>query len=760
MIKLINLTKNYINKNNALNEVSLEFNNSGFISILGPSGCGKTTLLNIIGGLDKDFTGQMLINNIDFRKLSNKLDGYRNNSVGFVFQDFNLINHLNVFDNIALSLKLSREKNKLTKMKVLESLKTVGLEGYEKKKVNELSGGEAQRVAIARAIVNNPKIILCDEPTGSLDTYNSKNIVKLLKKLSENKLVIMVTHNTELAYKYSDRIIELLDGKVVKDETFSNNNKTINSEIKKTHLSLFTSLKLSYKNILTKKFRTLLTIFAGSIGVIAIGLVLTLSSGVKKYINEIQEKALIDKPIVISSNTIYQLDGNINNDVEEYPNSNEIIVKHYNTSYEHNSNMDDCIVKLVKNLDETKYNLINYNRKVNFTIYSKQTYDKAYSTYFNEMNDKTIMEYEYDLISGSMPTKYNEIALVVDKYNSINSTILKSLGLDYEQNKYKFSDIIGKEYFLIGNDDLYEYDIDKGYFKTKKLSRDGNYETLTITAIIRESKDNTFSLYSQGIVYTKELTDYVIEKAKESEIGKMQLLYGINKNVLTGEAFTDYIGESVTYTKEYLYEEQLKSLSLVEQITNIQIYTSTFEDRKYIENYIKESDEFKNITNINYRDYMSSIAEDFATFINILTKVLLIFALISLFVSAIMITIITYISVLEREKEIGILRCIGTRKMDISLIFCSENIIIGLGSGILGIIISYIIKSPINRLVQNIIKENVSLATSVTNQNLIKFKPGFILLLIMFNIIITVLAGVIPAIYASIKNPVNTLKSR
>lgn len=762
MIQLLNISKSYKKKNNiqqVLNNISLSFNENGFVSILGPSGCGKTTLLNIIGLLDTIYEGTFLIDGKDTTTLSKReKDAYRNSKVGFVFQNFNLINHLTVYDNVVLALKLANVKQR--KEKVYSALEKVGLRGKENKKPTELSGGELQRVAIARALVNNPEIILADEPTGSLDSKTSIEVVNLLKEISKNKLVIMVTHNDEIAEKYSDRIIKLSDGKVISDVTYNTGIESSSKEINKVHMTFLECLKHSLKNISTKIFRTIATIFAGSIGIVAVLLVITLSNGVSSYVTKLQENALKDKPIIITSNTVYSYNSNKIN-VEEYPDTNEIYVNRNATSYEHNNNMNEKIVDMIRNLDDNHYDIIDYSRTIRFVLYKNNNKEmkRIYTSYFTEMNEENVMNYEYDVISGKMPQEYNEIALVVDRYNSINANILKSLGLEYKLDFYNFNDIIGQEYFLIENNDMYEYVEDSDTFKNKMISINNETKKLKIVGIIRESSNNNFDIYQSGIIYTKKLTDYIKNSAENSEIGKVQLNNGINRNVFTGKEFEDRKNDSVTYSKEYLYEEQLKDLSLVEQINRVEIYTKTFEDRKYIEETIKNTKEFKSISNITYRDYMSSMAEEFSKFVKILTTVLLVFGLISLLVSTIMITTITYISVLERQKEIGILRCIGARQIDVLSIFCSENFIIGILSGFLGVILAYVLKNPINRFVGEILKENISFVTSVTNVNLVNFDALLILILIIGNVIITLLAGLIPAIIASIKNPINALKS-
>lgn len=765
MLELKNISKSYKKgktEQKVLKDVSIKFKENGFVSILGPSGCGKTTLLNILGGLDKTNSGKFYVDGKDITLLKdNELDAYRNSKIGFVFQNYNLINHLNVYDNIALSLKLSKTNAKEIKKKVTECLKKVRLEGKEKKKPLELSGGEAQRVAIARAIINSPEIILADEPTGSLDSKTSIDILEILKEISQKKIVIMVTHNKELADKYSDRIITMCDGQIESDEIKINKEENNIKKIKKVHMSFMMSIKLSLKNILSKLFRVIATVFAGSIGIIAVALVITLSQGVSQYVEEIQEKTLKDMPIVISSSTIYSSQGNIINNLQEYPETNEIKVSHQVTNYEHKNYIDDDLLETISSLDENKYDFINYNRSVTMNIYTKNqtSFTKISQSYFYEMNELSVMNYEYDVIYGKMPEKEDELALVIDKYNAISSSILKSLGLDYSKETYTYDDILANEYILLDNDDMYEYNEEIKVFVKKQIDTTKEYKTLKITGIIRESRNNSFDLYGSGIIYTQALTDYVIENARNSEIGKKQLESGLDLNVLTGLPFENKEYETITYQKEYLYEEQLEKLSLQAKINRIQIYTKTFEDRSYIESQIKGSTAYKRSSNVYYRDSISTIAEEFSTFIRILTEVLIIFAMISLLVSTIMITIITYISVLERQREIGLLRSIGARKKDVISIFCSENLIIGFLSGILGIVLAFVIKKPINTIVQNIIRDNISMASNVKNVDLIQFKGSIILALVIGNILITLLAGLIPAIIASLKKPIEALKA-
>ena len=775
MIKLENVCRYYKKgkiETKSLNGIDIEIKNKGLISILGPSGCGKTTLLNIIGGLDRATSGKIYINNKDSVNIKeSEWDTYRNNTVGFIFQEFNLIEHLNIYDNVSLSLKLNAYKRKTIKSKVYEVLDKVGLKDKIYKKPNELSGGEKQRVAIARALINEPEIILADEPTGALDINTSKEIMSILKEISKTKIVLMVTHNNEIAEEYSDRIIKMKDGRIIDDITINDTIEESNKENKKVrknkiHISTLMGISLSLKNLLTKFIRTICTIFAGCIGLIAVALIITVSEGVSQYIDKIQKDALIDKPITITSNSVYTTTGNIITNREEFPDTNEIIVSHSITNYQLNSTMNEELVNKIEGLDKTKYKIINYDRKINMKLFRKYELGigRVSNTYFTEMSEDSLMDIEYDVIAGKKPTKYNEVALLVDTYNTISSTVLNSIGIYSDVDSYLFDEIIGQTYKLIDNNNYYFYNEEKGIYETynKKMGIPELYETgetITITAIMRENPNCSYDLYKSGIIYTKALTDYVYNKALESEISKDQFNYKYDKNVLTGQPFEEKESATSTQSIEYQYANHLEDLGARIKVTQVQIYTDNFEDRKYIETEIKDSNEFKTLSNVYYRDYMASMAEEFDLFIKILTKVLIIFALISVFISCIMIGIITYISVNEREKEIGILRCVGARRIDILKIFCFETFIIGVLAGVLGVCFSYVLKEPINSFVQNLVKENVSNASSVVRENLVNFKPILFVWLVIGNGLITIISGLIPSIKASLKDPIKALKS-
>ena len=769
MLKLEKVSKNYKVGNittNVLKDISLSFENNSFVSILGPSGCGKTTLLNILGGLDKPTKGEVLINEQNTKDFgSRKLDSYRNSVIGFIFQNPSLIKNLTVKENVEIALHLSGEKRKERKRKIKEALKKVNIEHLINKKTKYLSGGEQQRVAIARAIVNDPKIILADEPTGALDSKNAVDVMDILKEISKEYLVIMVTHNEELAKNYSDRLIRMKDGVIVSDITNETSKVVKEVKIKKTRMPFRLSLMLSFKNLYSKIIRTVLTAFAGCIGIVGVAMVLNVSDGVTNYIEEVQTQSLESYPIIIRSSTVVSSSGNIIKNREEFPDNNIITITNSVTNYQHVSQISEEFVNYLELLDKDRYTVIDYSRTINFKVLKKEgnSVQSISTTNFNEMiEDMEFFETQYDVIYGTLPQKYNEIALVIDSYNSISASLLNSMGIDYQRESYTFEEIIENKYRIIENNDLYYFDAERNRFRSKitsdylNLYLDSNLE-LEITAIIREKPNCSFPLYSSGFLYTTKLTDYLLESANNSDIVIEQRKYGLEKDVQTGYPYEDSEGLNSSLSKEYQYENDLISYGAIAPVTRINIYSQSFDDRNYIESYIKDSKEYKQSMNISYYDYMSGLSKDFGTFIEILTKVLVIFALVSLLVSSIMIAIITYISVLERNKEIGLLRCLGARKIDVIKVFCSETIIIGMISGIFGVILAYILRSPINTLIGNIIKENLSL--NVYNKTFIEYNVKTIILLIFGSILITLIAGLIPAVIASFKQPAKVMKN-
>lgn len=765
MLELNNINKSYKvanEKHKVLNNISIKFKKSEFVSILGPSGSGKTTLLNIIGGLDRYDSGDLIINGKSTKKFKNKdWDAYRNNSIGFIFQSYNLITHMSVLKNVELCLTLSGISRKERKQRAKQVLEKVGLKNHMYKKPNQLSGGQMQRVAIARALVNNPDIILADEPTGALDSKTSIQIMEIIKEISKDKLVIMVTHNPELAKTYSNRIITIKDGEIESDtnsyEEVINENEY---KLKKTSMNFFTALSLSFNNILTKKGRTILTAFASSIGIIGISLILSLSNGFTKQIDKFERDTSDAMPIIISStktsiesvqDDMKALNQNNNSD-KKYTKEKSVTVKKVSEDEKYN-NINDDFMSYLRNINEDDISSIGLNYITSLNMIQKMD-DKYYtlnslnnendlsikSLPFKNFNDKSISEIitnYYDVLEGHLPEAYNEVIIEVNTSNVIEESLKKALGIN--KDEISFEDILNSEIKLVYNDDFYnEYD---GYFIQKTIDKtmfeNQNNLSLKVVGIIRgrKSKDNVLNS-SSGIYYTNDLITHIMEKNNESKIVKKQ--DSSDYNVLTGLKFENNSkGERDKQTA-------LAFLGNNSTPVSINIYPKNFDKKdniiKYIDNYNKDK--------ITYLDQAKLITNVTGGIMTGITTVLVAFSSISLIVSSIMIGIITYISVLERTKEIGILRSIGARKKDIRRVFNAETFIIGLTSGALGIFISRMLLFPINSILKNI--------TKLDNVAIMDIKHAIILVAI--SIILTLIGGAIPSNIASKKNPVESLR--
>ena len=818
MLELKKIYKEYITgdfKQIALDKVNLNFRKNEFVSILGPSGSGKTTLLNIIGGLDNYTSGDLIINEVSTKDFKdNDWDIYRNHRVGFIFQNYNLIGHQSILSNVELALTLSGVGKSERRKKAILALKKVGLEKHINKNPNQLSGGQMQRVAIARALVNDPDILLADEPTGALDSTTSQQIMKLLKEVAKDKLVIMVTHNPELARTYSTRIIELRDGRIISDSNpYDGKVNTVEDEIikknktKKTHMSFKTALGLSFNNLKTKKGRTILTAFAGSIGIIGIALILSLSNGVNKYIENVEAETLSSYPLTIveESADLTEImgilasgkDKEINHDKDKIY-SNTIMNKMFNSFVTKVSKNDlKTFKKYLDNNDEIgKYvNEIKYSYNIDLNIFN--TYNSElvkvnpsnlmsdlgminsnemssmYSSFgigsndvFVElMDNKENVLSQYDLIYGSYPKKYDEVVLIVNSNNEISDYTLYALGLkeqkmlkemmynvmkgeevDDTNLEFSYEDICNIEFKLMINTDLFT----KEGNRYVDRSNDLNYVNsildksvpLKVVGILRGNDDSvSYVSKTGGVGYTSKLTEYVINNVKNSSIVHEQ---ENNKevNIFTGSSFE--LGES--------YEDNLRKLGVtsVDNPSSISIYSKDFEAKenvvRIIDEYNKEALEEKKIT---YTDTIGLLINNVTTIVNIISYVLIAFVSISLVVSSIMIGIITYISVLERTKEIGILRSIGASKKDIARVFNAETFIIGLFAGCMGIIITLILNIPIN-----VIINNLSGISGITKLPLV----GSIMLIII-SVLLTMLGGLIPSKIASNKEPVLALRT-
>jgi len=851
MLEIKKVTKIYETegfKQKALNKVSISFRSNEFASILGPSGSGKTTLLNIIGGLDRYDSGDLVINGVSTKKYKDSnWDSYRNHRVGFVFQSYNLITHQTVLQNVELALTLSGIGVKERKKRAKEVLKKVGLADHINKLPNQLSGGQMQRVAIARALINDPDILLADEPTGALDSETSKQIMDLLKEVAKEKLVIMVTHNPELAEKYSSRIVKLKDGIVI-DDTNPYNEEEINKESetvekeksKKTSMSLKTALSLSLNNLMTKKGRTILTAFAGSIGIIGIALILSLSNGLNSYIERVEEDTLALYPLTLERTTMDSnafmlslMDSNDDNHNKDKIYSNNIMSNMLSSmDNEQNTNDLKSFKKFLEtgNSDIKKYvSDIRYKYDLTLNLYKSNYEEKIVqvnpSTVFDnlglssemsssvgmmgmsEMNswielseNEEVLENQYELLSGKMPEKYNEVVLLVDKNNEISDYALYSLGLLNQDelkgnmNKimsgeeipkkdtiiYEYDDIIGLTYKLVLNTDYYEKEgnlwINKKDDEKYMKSVLKNAEDIKVVGIIKIKEDSQSN--TSGVIgYTKALSEYTINKINDSKIAKEQLE---NKkiNVFTGLEFSDNASFEInSLTKEqqkYLaslsqeelaevikgytdnaastYETNIQKLGVVE-LDNpmiIELYPKDFESKDEIVSIIDEyNSKLDETEKLVYSDLVGVMMDSVTTIINAISYILMAFVSISLVVSSIMIAIITYISVIERTKEIGILRAIGASKKDVSRVFNAETLIEGLFAGVLGIVVTILLNIPINLIINNI--------TGISG--LAKLPVNGAIILVIISILLTFIAGLIPSRMASKKDPVIALRS-
>lgn len=894
MLELNDIKKDYMSGSttvSALKGINLRFRDCEFVSILGQSGCGKTTMLNIIGGLDKYTSGDLKINGVSTKNYKDRdWDFYRNNSIGFVFQSYNLIPHQTVLSNVELALTLSGVSKAERKKRAIEALEKVGLGEQIHKKPNQMSGGQMQRVAIARALVNNPDILLADEPTGALDTETSIQIMELLKEISKDRLIIMVTHNPELAKDYSTRIVRLLDGVITDDsdpysledmeadirakeaaKVKTSEKKTKKSGNKqKTSMSFFTALSLSFNNLMTKKTRTILTAFAGSIGIIGIAMILSISNGIQLYIDRVQRDTLSSYPITLQaeaidiSSMVSSMTGN--SDSEEHEDKSKIY------SNDIMGDMINTMVKEVKsnNLSEFKKYIengssdiksyvsdIQYSYDVPLNIYMKDTsngveqlnpgtmFDSIYgegatsasssmssgmgmgmfsnSSVWNQLlGNQQVLDEQYDVLAGHWPENFNEVVLVADKNNEVDDYTLYSLGLkdpeevrtlfkkmmvgeSYETKKdisYTFDEILDTEFKLVMPTDMYKYNDVTGTWDD--YSKDDKYMTnvvnngtdIKVCGIIRPNDDAVSTSLSSGIGYTAKLTEYIIEEVKNSEIAKAQLA-DTSVDVFTGVPFDNDRNTEITMDDVNAYmatlspEEsaqmqamtsgmsddqilQLFSASLKARTTDatldsnksklgitdldtpsqIDIYATDFDSKEKVQNIIKDynklqQDDGKEENVINYTDYVGIMMSSVSTIINAISYVLIAFVAISLIVSSIMIGIITYISVLERTKEIGVLRSIGASKKDVSRIFNAETLIEGFVSGALGIVVTLLLCIPANALIKHL--------TDISNVAQLPVAGGVILIII--SMFLTFIAGLIPAKLAAKKDPVVALRS-
>ena len=753
----------------ALNDVSIQFRQNEFVAILGPSGSGKTTLLNVLGGLDHYDSGDLIINGKSTKNFkAADWDAYRNNSVGFIFQSYNLIGHISIQDNVEMALALSNVKKKERRKRAREALKSVGLLEHAHKRPNQLSGGQMQRVAIARSLVNNPDIILADEPTGALDSNTSKQIMDLIQKIASDKLVIMVTHNQDLAYQYATRVIEVKDGKVVSDSNplTKEEQEEERYKLKKTKMSFMEALYLSFNNIMTKKGRTLITAFASSIGIIGIALILSLSNGFDLQIDKFERGILSAMPIMISKQSmdldeesLIQLTGE---EQEKYPDKQTVIPKdNALESLVHQNKINDDYIDYIENIPSDLVYGVSYTKMTALNVLTEHdgkvsvadTQDISFSALPKSLDENTpnaAMEAYYDILAGTLPQKKEDIVLIVDASNRVNTEILQLLGFD-TMDEIPFDEIIGKTIKVALNDDFY---VKMGDYFVRNPDLQSVYDnsiTLTVSGILRMKEDFPSYVASASLCYTNELLDEVTAANNESEIVKAQQASDVN--VLTGMPFSDSTGNpsssssaGMTMTKDtvlgYLGADQTPYM--------IYLFPKDFESKDELLEYLDAyNDDKEDDDKVIYMDQAELISSMSSSIMSAVTIVLIAFSSISLIVSSIMIGIITYISVLERTKEIGILRALGARKKDISRVFNAETFIIGITSGLIGIGIALILTIPANQIIYNLTElENVAI-----------LNPLHALILILVSMTLTMIGGFIPARIAAKKDPVEALRT-
>ncbi len=750
MLELKNISKDYqVGEGTfrALDDISLKFRKGEFVAILGHSGCGKTTTLNIIGGLDRYSEGDLVINGTSTKLFTERdWDAYRNNSVGFIFQSYNLISHLSVLDNVELGLTLSGVNKIERRKRALEVLEKVGLASHIDKNPTLLSGGEKQRVAIARALVNNPDIMLADEPTGALDSKTAREILDLIKEISKDKLVIMVTHEAKYAEEYASRTIKLLDGKIIEDShEYHENEEESGYVANKTAMSFWTALKLSFNNLRTKKFRTIITALASSIGIIGVGLVLSISNGFSGILDDLESDQLVGLPIIITEGEpmmigpqkIAQEDSG-----PDFGDGTEIIVNDPE-DYTHINIITTDLVNYLNQMDDAIYTTVQYNYGysplllIETSDVSKpiDNSDINFTSYITPDNE---LDQYYEVLAGDFPQNPYEVTLLVKDGNIVDKDVIETLGLDSEA-KINYDDILGLNLYVARNQD---YFVQSGNLFIPQLADldtvlDNGVE-LTITGIVK-LVDGSVSLGGDnGIYYLYSLEKELINLNMNSDICAAQNIS--DKSVLTGENLTE--------DQKFNILSFLGCNNTIPRVINI--YTDSVDNKAAIKDYIDEYNlNLDEDDQIEELDLAEAIGDTMGSIIDMISIILTAFASISLVVSSVMIGIIIYISVLERTKEIGIIRSLGGRKKDISRVFNAESIIIGAFAGILGVAITFLLTFPINIIV---IKLDEALA------GVAKVNGLHLIALVIISTILTFIGGFIPARIAAKKNPVEALR--
>ena len=727
MIELKNICKSYHSNGIyevALKNINLDLSSKGLISVVGKSGSGKTTLLNIIGSLDNSDFGELIVDGKNIREFSdNELDSYRNKYVSFIFQNYNLIDHMSVIDNIKLKMTISYDDENRVIYEAEEALKKVGLYKYKNKLPMYLSGGEKQRIAIARAISSDSKIILCDEPTGALDHKTGIEILNILKELSKEKLVIMVTHNIELAKKYSNRIITMEDGEIISDTGNKKTDDIIEDfKIPKIKMDIKTIIKIAYSNLKLKKKRNILLALTASIGIVGISIILSISNGFNDSLDEYEKYISNKVPVIISA---YK---------QEKSNKKYSESKIININKDENSNyINKTFINYFNNINKEYVSSIKYNYLVKLNIINKDYYELDNSIFKTMPNN---IKENYDLVEGRLPSRYDELLLEINTDNSFSSDISKSLNL---KNNDALDTIINKEIKLVLNNDFYYRNEDSFNKKTidKEMYDNKNNIKLKIVGIIKVKKEKVDEVTSDNSIYYMDtLVNQVISKNKNSDIVNEQK----NKdyNLITREPLSE---------KEK--KEFLCYLGSEKCISNILVYPDSFESKDNIIKLINKYNEDYVLNKVNIIDESKTLYDMSIKIINVITTVLVFFSSISLVVSSIMIGIITYISVLERKKEIGILRSMGVSKTNIKYLFICENIILGFISGITGILISIILSGPINLVTKELLESSDIYSMRLSDN----------ILLILLSMGLGALGAYIPSKKASSENVIRSIEN-
>jgi putative ABC transport system permease protein len=786
----------------AVDGVSLDFRRSEFVAILGPSGCGKTTMMNIIGGLDRYTSGDMTVNGQTTKVYKDKdWDNYRNKQIGFVFQSYNLISHLSVLGNVEIALTISgippAERTKRAK----DALTEVGLGEQLYKRPNQLSGGQMQRVAIARALVNRPEILLADEPTGALDTKTSEQIMDLIKKISANRLVVMVTHNPEIAEQYANRIIKMKDGKILDDTNpyrseddaeFQEEVKALKSseaaavaspkkQEKKSAMSFLTAISLSARNLKSKLRRSVLTSIASAIGILGIGLIMAISNGMNVYMDGMIAGSMESTPVTVGSSGLdisalmNERMGN-NNTLDKFPNIDKIYAQIAETAAK-TVITDDYVQYLKNNIKAEWVNDIVYDTGMKVDFYGIRAGTTDYSLLtassgnalsslmgggsFSQMQNSDFVSRLYDPLTGKVPTEKDEVALVVDEYNRISATTLEAIGIkvigDSSKTEFTFEELVGAQiaYKVLTNDQRYVFDgVNNKFVENTAVDfEDASVLTLHVAGILRLKESSETGLLSQGVVYTKALTEWLLEQNSVSEIVKYmeadatQLL-----NPLTGTNYMPSFGLTGTTSAAEVRETAFRTYGGIfagAKYKGISIYSTDLNGRNGVKDVLNAYNKDNPDAVVEFSDIVETMGSVMNSILGVITAVLIGFTAISLVVSAVMISIITSISVLERTKEIGVLRSIGARKKDITRVFNAETMILGLLSGIIGVAVTLLLSIPINLIMKSSLEVDKIAQLSFVNG----------LLLVVVSVAVTLLSGLIPAKGASKKDPVVALRT-